>query len=364
MPLKNFWYVSELSSAITNKPKRITMLGQDFVLYRDTKGQVVALSNLCAHCGSALSNGWVEGDFIRCPYHGWKYQSDGTCIEIPANLTATPIPKEARVDAYPVQEKYGWIWLFLGDLPEAERPPLPPLPEFSDTVWQVIHGEFKWNAPYTRVVENGIDISHLTFVHGFERQIIEASDVRLEEWSGSAFVNLRPSPFKGLWKHIRRKDRPDVGAKATFYLPNVTRLDIDFGNSKFILFSVHVPIDDNTTITKWIQFRNFFTHPWANGDARRRILKAFVEDRRVVEAQLPELLPCNLTVPSDVLKIAYRQLRQKWLDMGWGVKQHLIKSDYYGVQAVVIPSPARRQVPELAKAWERKQVSQHQVSHD
>ena len=125
MILKNFWYVAELSSAITNKPKGITMLGQDFVLYRDTKGQVVALHDLCVHCGAALSKGWVEDDCICCPYHGWKYQSDGTCIEIPANPPDTLIPQQAHIDAYPAQEKYGWVWLFLGDLPEGERPPLP-----------------------------------------------------------------------------------------------------------------------------------------------------------------------------------------------------------------------------------------------
>ncbi len=71
MILKNFWYVAELSSAITSKPKRITMLGQEFVLYRNTSGRVVALNNLCAHRGGALVDGRVEGDCIRCPYHGW-----------------------------------------------------------------------------------------------------------------------------------------------------------------------------------------------------------------------------------------------------------------------------------------------------
>ena len=169
MILKNFWYVADLSSAITNKPKRITMLEQDFVLYRDTKGKVVALHDLCIHCGAALSKGWVEGDYICCPYHGWKYQSDGTCIEIPTNPPDTPIPQRAQINSYPTQEQYGWVWLFLGDLPEAERPPLPPLPEFGDDRWRVIYGEFPWNAPYNLVLEHGIDFSHQPFIHGFPR---------------------------------------------------------------------------------------------------------------------------------------------------------------------------------------------------
>ncbi|MGK7875158.1 MAG: Rieske 2Fe-2S domain-containing protein [Xenococcaceae cyanobacterium] len=365
MALKNFWYVSEHSSAITNKPKRITMLGQEFVLYRDTKGQVAALSNLCPHRGGALSDGWVEDDCICCPYHGWKYQSDGACIEIPSNQPGATIPKQARVDAYPVQEKYGWIWLFLGDLPSSERPPFPPLLEFGDSAWRAIYGEFKWNAPYTRVVENSIDISHPPFVHGnsfgsrFDPRN-EIYDLHLEDWSGSASLKIKPPSQRGIWKYIlRHKDRPDIQTKVTFYMPNVTRLDVDFGTFKFIIFSAHLPIDGNTTVTKWIQLRNFLTHPWFDGDARRRNLKTFLQDQRIVEALRPELLPSELPVCSDALQIAYRKLHQKCLDMGWGIDSHRIQSDSSGVQGVIIPSPVRRQVPELTKAWERKEVLMH-----
>ncbi len=350
MILKNFWYVAELSSVITNKPKRITMLGQDFVLYRDTKGQVVALHDLCAHCGAALSQGWVEDDCICCPYHGWKYQSDGTCIEIPTNPPDIPIPKYAQINAYPVQEQYGWVWLFLGDLPEAERPPLPPLPEFGDDYWRAIYGEFQWNAPYNLVVENGLDLSHLPYVHGFQRQIVKAYDAHLDEWSGSACVNLKPPQLKGLWKYIRPQKLQEAEAKATFYMPNVNREDVKLGKAKFILFAVHIPINDKLTITKWIHLRNFLTHRWADGDARRRNLKTFWEDRQVVEIQHPELLSHELSVPSDVLKIAYRKLLQKCLDMGWGVEQHQINLGDPDLQTVVIPSPIRHQLPEAAKA--------------
>ena len=356
--LKNFWYPSELSKTITNKPKRITLLGQELVLYRDTSSKVVALNNLCVHRGGSLAQGQVEGNCIRCPYHGWKYSTDGACVEIPANEPGTSIPKQAHLDAYPVQEKYGWVWLFLGDLLEAERPPFPPLPEFDAPEWRAIRGEFKWKAPYTRVVENNLDISHLPFVHGFEPQIIEASDVHLSNWSGSLFVSLKPPPSKGLWKFFtRHQGGPPVGTIATFYMPNVTRQDIDLpGKSKLILFGVHVPIDNNTTVTKWIQLRNFLTYPWADGDARRRNLRAFLQDRSVVETQRPEMLPWELSVRSDALQIAYRRLHQKCLDMGWGVEGRLITSDGSSIQGVVIPSPVRHQVPELAKAWKKGEI--------
>lgn len=88
--LKNFWYACEFSTAVTNQPKQIRMLNQRFVLYRNSQGQVVALKDQCSHRGAALSLGWVEDGCIRCPYHGWKFQADGRCIDIPANAPETP----------------------------------------------------------------------------------------------------------------------------------------------------------------------------------------------------------------------------------------------------------------------------------
>ena len=359
MVLKNFWYVADLSSAIINKPKRINLLGHDFVLYRNTKGQVVALSNWCVHRGGSLSDGWMEGDCLRCPYHGWRYRADGVCVEIPANQPGAPISKKACVDVYSVQEKYGWIWLFLGDLSASERPPLPPLPEFNTPGWRAIYGEFQWDAPYTRVVENGMDIAHTPFVHATsfgnrDEPQVEDYDIRLESWSGSASVVLKPSISKGLWRYIHRKDSPGVKTTATFYMPNVTRLEIDLGNgNKLIIFGSHKPINDYTTLTQWIQLRNFFTHPWFDGDAKRRTLRIFREDQQVVETLRPTRALCPLAtefhVRSDALAIAYRKLNQQCLDRGWGINQPLNNSKDSSMRAVPIPFSNHFQASELTK---------------
>ena len=341
--LKNFWYACEFSSGITNKPKRITMLSQDFVLYRNSKGQVVALKDQCPHRGAALSLGRVEGDCIRCLYHGWKYQSDGTCIEIPSNQPGMLIPKRACVNTYRVQEKYGLVWLFWGDLPEKESPPLPPLPEFGDSTFRCVYGDFRWNAHYTRVLDNIIDISHLPFIHPnsqgsgrVEDPQIEEYEVHLQEWSASATVTGRkPKKTRAFWKSILNKQgsRP-WRVTISFYMPNITKLKFDFpiGSFKLIIFSTHLPIDANTTVSKWLFLRNFITVPWADRDARKRTLRIMLEDRPVVESQRPRIVPYDLAaelhVTADSLPIAYRKLRQKCLDMGWGVDGKIANSDY------------------------------------
>ncbi|MHC5727700.1 MAG: Rieske 2Fe-2S domain-containing protein, partial [Nostoc sp.] len=82
--LKNFWYACEFSAAVTTKPKQVRILNQKFVFYRNGKGQLIALQDRCPHRGAALSLGWVKDDCIHCPYHAWKFQADGKCINIPA----------------------------------------------------------------------------------------------------------------------------------------------------------------------------------------------------------------------------------------------------------------------------------------
>lgn len=359
--LKNFWYALEVSSAVTSEPRKVTVFGQDLVLFRSAaSGKVAALSNRCPHRLAALSNGTVEGDCIRCPYHGWTFQHDGACTSIPANPPGAPIPKKARVDSYPVEDRYGWIWVFLGDLSAAERPPIPPFPEFGQPGWRAIYGEFLWHANYTRVVENGADIAHAPFVHknsfgNRENPVVPDFTLHADELSIAATVELESPPPKGLWKFVRRK-RAKVNVTAQILMPNLNRLEIDLGNGwRTILLDSNIPVDENTTLTRFIQLRNFFTGSWADGDAMRRTLQIFLEDQPVVEAQQPRIVPyelgAELSLKSDAVSLAYRRLRQKYIERGWQLDQKQAQRVFADEhRALVIPSP-QRNAPELANAW-------------
>lgn len=368
--IKNFWWPLEFSERVTKKPVRVTALGQEFVLYRQPNGEAVVMSDLCVHRGGALSDGWLEGNCIVCPYHGWRYQPDGACDLIPANHEGVPVPKKARVDAYPSQEKLGWVWAFLGDLPEAERPSFPNLLNFDPTGYKMLSGEFHWNAHYERVLENSIDIAHAPFVHSDtfgNREEPEVQDYTIEypdEWSGVATVYLKPPARKGLRKLLAgNKPRPIPRTRTAFFMPCITMLNVDLPIGNFYLFNVNLPIDDYHTVTKWIQYRSFFKANWADYTSRKSVLKIFNQDKPIVEAQRPELLPfdigAELHVKSDSVQIAYRKTRQKALAKGWAIDMHRIQAEYSRHQAVVIPSPARRDNPELANAWVLKEVPTH-----
>ena len=366
--IKNFWYAIEFSEEITSEPKRLTILGQELVAYRDTKGNPVIMSDLCIHRGGAISDGFLEGDCIRCPYHGWKYAPDGECVEIPANPPGRSIPKKARVDSYPAVDKYNWVWVFLGDLPEAERAPISELPHFDNPDLRRLTGIYEWPVHYARALENGIDFSHGAWVHGGafgnrDEPEIEDYEVNyLSDLSASATIHFRPQPVKGLWRRLYKKEKvqPYILVTNTWWMPNVTLLEVrlPFGFQR--LFNAHVPITENKTITKWQLLRDFFKTRFADRDAARRVIKIFDEDNPFVVAQRPELLPYDLAaelhVKSDAIQVAFRKTRNKYLDMGYGIDMHKIQADYGNYQTVVIPSPARRENPELANAWVMKEV--------
>ena len=99
---------------------------------------------------------------ISCGYHGWKFNSRGQCVEIPALGKDTKIPRRARVDAYPVEEHFDWVWVFLGDLEEEKRPPIPAteFPEYHDKEnWRVVSIDFEGEVNWARGHENS-SIAH------------------------------------------------------------------------------------------------------------------------------------------------------------------------------------------------------------
>jgi phenylpropionate dioxygenase-like ring-hydroxylating dioxygenase large terminal subunit len=378
--LKNFWYAVEFADRVTTKPLRATCLGQELVLYRTPKGRPVALSDLCVHRGAALSGGWVKGDSIVCPYHGWEYEPGGGCVKIPANQPGRGIPKKARVDSYPVEERYGFVWVFLGDLPAEERPPIPVWPEFDDLVgnggrFKAVTGEYLWKSNYERILENGCDIAHTPFVHAGafgnpERPDVEEYELEIpDEWSAFATVRLHPPAPKGIWSIVGRRgknlaDRPPVATTAGWMLPNMIKLHVRLPMGNLIIYDTNIPIDETTTLVKWVALRDFFTGNWADKNAIQRVEKIFGQDAPVVDKVRPELLPfdlgAELHVKSDLIAVHYRRRRQELAEQGWLLSdEDRIMGDVPRREATVIASPARRENPELARAWVHKAKGEH-----
>jgi 5,5'-dehydrodivanillate O-demethylase len=135
-------------------------MGEEFALYRGESGNAHLIAAHCAHRGTHLSVGWVEGDCLRCAYHGWVYDGSGQCIEQPAEDEG--YARRVRIPGYPTQEYLGLIFAYLG---EGEAPPLPCYPEFEEEgVLEVDCATRPYN--YYQTLENGGDWVHVAFAHG------------------------------------------------------------------------------------------------------------------------------------------------------------------------------------------------------
>jgi phenylpropionate dioxygenase-like ring-hydroxylating dioxygenase large terminal subunit len=338
---------------ITDKPKRVKLLGFDFVLFRDEQGTINCLSDVCIHRGASLGAGQLLNGCVECPYHGWQFNGGGNVVKIPSLPADTKIPARARVDSYPVQEKYGWIWVFLGDLAEADRPPLPDFPEYDDHAnWRTVRGEWLWKADYARIVENGLDFAHAPFVHPSfgNRDTAEIHDFELDqdEWSARAKVTYIPPLPKGVWRFVRKEKTP-VQAQPGYHVSGSTmRLDVWLTASwRMVIFDVNTPIDEHTTLTRWIMARTFFRQKMFDRDSINRTLKIFEQDTKIVEEICPETVPTDLrdelTVKSDGLMNAFRMKRRELIERGWQLDVEKLSAEINGRRAVVIPSPGRRE---------------------
>lgn len=161
MFLRNYWYVAAWSDEVGNIPLARTLLDEPIVLFRKSDGSVVALEDRCAHRRLPLSAGTVEGDSIRCGYHGLVYDCEGACTKVPGQ----PQPTDVRVKRYPVVERDLFVLVWMGDSERADASRLVSFPRLSDPAWGVTKVRLHIGGNYLLVVDNLLDLSHVAYVH-------------------------------------------------------------------------------------------------------------------------------------------------------------------------------------------------------
>ena len=268
--MRSVWQPVALSEAI--KPGRtlpIKVLGEEFTLYRGDTGTPHLVAGRCAHRNTQLSLGWVEGDCIRCFYHGWKYDENGQCTEQAAE--APGFAAKVQIPSYPVAEYLGLIFAFLG---EGEPPPLPRYPEFeSGCVVDPVMMDVPYN--FFQNMENSVDTLHVSWVH---RKSSFFSDSRLADYKdngksiGTMEGNIVEFSAEETEYGFIFRDIYDNGSVRVshFEMPNTLHIkvwpvDAESGWRDFIAWKV--PIDDDS-------YNNFnLTIAHVQGEAAERYRK-------------------------------------------------------------------------------------------
>jgi 5,5'-dehydrodivanillate O-demethylase oxygenase subunit len=235
--MRLFWQPVQKSADLASGQTRpIRVLGEDLTLYRGEGGAAHVVAYRCAHRGTQLSTGWVEGDCIRCFYHGWKYDGTGQCVEMPAEDAS--FPPKVQIRGYPTQEYLGLIWAYLGDAERGDTgafraPPLRRFPQLEAESEDVIRTTIGGNLmPFNYVNNLENDPAHVPFVHrstGFFQDVPQVESEETEYGSAES-VSTASRGFIGYVHRI---------------MPNTRLFTIpipDGGWTEFMLWLV--PVDD------------------------------------------------------------------------------------------------------------------------
>ncbi|HEX6343525.1 aromatic ring-hydroxylating dioxygenase subunit alpha [Umezawaea sp.] len=161
--VRDQWYVAAYGHEIGRELFARTVLGEPLVLYRAETGEVVALADRCVHRRYPLSESRLDGDTIICGYHGFTYDKAGTCVAVPGQAR---IPRTARVPAYPVVERDSFVWVWIGAPDLADEALIPRAPWLVDPGYTTVCGMEPLAARYLLLVDNLLDLSHETYLHG------------------------------------------------------------------------------------------------------------------------------------------------------------------------------------------------------
>ena len=302
MFLRNCWYVAALSSEIKAELRPLRILGENVVLYRTDSGDPVALEDSCPHRRLPLSMGRLLNGNVECGYHGLQFDRSGQCVAAP---TQDRIPPSAKVRSYPVADRWGLVWIWMGDAATSDDRLIIDIKNYDNPDWGITTGDALTCAcNYRYLTDNLLDPSHVAWVHrtSFAAPGTEDTPVEITETENGLIVHRwiydqkPPSFYARLVKFKGKCDRlqhyeaqfPSTAINKSAFVPaGHGGPDVTIDDRTYIMISYHflTPIDADHTRYLWLLHRN--TDP-DNEEVTAMITSsvksAFLEDRVVLEA--------------------------------------------------------------------------------
>lgn len=298
---ENAWYAAAWDVEVQRSLLARTICNRPIVLYRKLDGTPVALADACWHRLLPLSLGTLHGDGVICGYHGLEFDDSGRCVYMPSQETINP---SAYVKSYPLVERHRFVWLWMGEPALADPALIPDLHWNDDPAWaadgKYIHAE----CDYRLVVDNLMDLTHETYVHGSSignRAVAEApfeathgeSTATITRW----MIDIDAPPF---WRgQLGRSGNVDRWQIIRFQAPSTIAIDVgvaptgtgapqgdrSHGVNGFVLNTM-TPETDRTCHYFWAFARNYRIDEQARTHALREGVAAiFREDERILAAQ-------------------------------------------------------------------------------
>ncbi len=293
--LSRNWYIAALSGEVSaGKPVARTLYGKHYALFRDTAGIARIVEDRCLHRGAQLSLGKCEGDYLRCPYHGWAYDGQGSVADIPSEGKDSPELKRTiaargwKIPSPAICEQDGVIWVWMGE--DAQGKPTEPNP--AAPTWRFPFAEDpRWTSYFmvtdfenevTHLAQNFMDVPHTVFVHAkwFRDKAMIEVPYRLESGGGRVKATYQKpgDSIGGFMGRVINPEGREMVHTDEFVFPQITRVDYLFGeNHGFIINSQCTPVSRfKTRVYTWIAYRGNWIAP---------LLKPFMHfyTRQVIE---------------------------------------------------------------------------------
>ena len=232
---------------------RVRILAEDLVLFKDRSGKFGLIAEFCPHRRASLAYGIPTEDGIRCPYHGWKFDATGACLEQPNEPAESTFRSKVATAGYPVQEMGGLLWAYLGPLPA----PLIPLTTASSRRTIRHCGRAVLDCSWVQAMENSVDPIHTEWLHGKLYQFIREEaghPVQVAIARKHAKVAFDEFP----WGIIKRRllvgqseDSSDWKDGHPVVFPNILAVGSGGGLWQQYVFQIRVPMDDQHTMHRW-----------------------------------------------------------------------------------------------------------------
>ncbi|MDQ2066053.1 aromatic ring-hydroxylating dioxygenase subunit alpha [Xinfangfangia sp. CPCC 101601] len=335
MYLYNAWYVAAWDHEIGQALTPVRMLDQPIVLYRTSAGKVAALEDACPHRKLPLSKGRLLGDQVECGYHGLTFDASGTCTRVPG---AERIPHRACVRSYPVEERYGLVWVWMGEAALADPAKIFHVDHWEDPTWGINRGDaMTLKCNYLYMSDNLLDPSHVAWVHRSSFAGAGTDEVALNTDVGEKGVTVwrwmmdtPPAPFYAQFLKFQgncdRKQHYEVHwpshaiIRAIFSPAGTGGEGQPLHRDSFVMDSYNfmTPVSATETRYYWFQMRNFAPKD-AEVSARfaTSVRGAFEEDRVVLEAVqegMDAMLTPNLDLAIDLGPMRFRARLRKMIE--------------------------------------------------
>lgn len=256
--LEEYWHVACLAAPLKHGPIAVGIFSMHLVIFRDENGKVGALEDRCAHRNMPLHCGKIVDGQLQCPYHGWRYDTQGKVRLIPSIPAGEQHGQQIQIMAYPCAEQDGYVWVCLAPRPAVETP--PKFPHINEPGWTTFRMQTRFQATVENCLENFLDIPHATYVHKlwFRSPSAKTIRVRVSELDDGAVAEYLQEPReKSLVFQLLSQKKAGLKHTDRFIAPSMSRVDYIFSDNKhYIISSFCTPVNkDETEVFTVITFK-------------------------------------------------------------------------------------------------------------